>query len=375
MAKNGLIDNYINFVSFYLFIGIENYGLGILFKKKQVKRMIASYVGENNEFEKQYLAGELELELTPQGTMAEKLRAGGAGIPAFFTPTAYGTLIHEGGAPIKYTKDGKIEISSSPRQMQMFNGRPYIMEESITGDFALIKGLKADPYGNLIFNKSARNFNQPMAKAGKVTIAEVEEIVPVGSLDPDNIHIPGIYIDRIFVGDSFEKRIERLRTRDASAKGNLLGNTPAAKIRERIARRVALEFQDGMYVNLGIGKTIVSYLYWVDFLHNIIFPGIPVFSSNFIPEGVNVMLQSENGLLGLGPFPLKEEVDPDLINAGKETVTVIPGASYFGSEESFAMIRGGHVDVTVLGALEVSQYGDLANWMIPVNSVNQNEIN
>lgn len=160
--------------------GTEKYGLGILLKDKRIKRMISSYVGENNIFEQQYLSGELELELTPQGTLAEKIRAGGAGIPAFFTPTAYGTLIHTGGSPIKYTKDGKVEIQSQRKEMREFNGKPYIMEEAITGDFALIKAYIADEAGNLIFRKSARNFNPAMCKAAKVTIVEVDEIVPVG---------------------------------------------------------------------------------------------------------------------------------------------------------------------------------------------------
>lgn len=250
--------------------------------------MIASYVGENAEFERQYLSGELELELTPQGTLAERIRAGGAGIPAFFTPTGYGTLIHEGGAPIKYNKDKSVETASSPRQLQLFDGTPYILEEGITGEYALIKAYKADEMGNLIFNKSARNFNPAMCRAAKCTIVEVEEIVPVGQLDADQIHVPGIYVHRIIKGASFEKRIERLKIRsESSSKGSVVSSTPAAKLRERIARRVALEFRDGMFVNLGIG--------------------IPVLSSNYIKD-IKVMLQSENGILGLGPFPFKSEV-------------------------------------------------------------------
>lgn len=171
--------------------GVDGFGLGILLEDRQVKKMISSYVGENALFEKQLLAGELEVELTPQGTLAEKMRAGGAGIPAFYTATGYGTPVAEG------------------KESRVFNGRNYILEESITGDFAIIKAWKADRYGNCIYRHTAMNFNPMAATAGKITVLEVEEIVEPGELDPSQIHTPGIYIDRVILG-SFEKRIERM---------------------------------------------------------------------------------------------------------------------------------------------------------------------
>lgn len=176
--------------------GIDGFGLGILLEDHQIKKMVASYVGENKLFEEQLLSGELEVELTPQGTLAEKMRAGGAGIPAFYTATGFGTPVGDG------------------KEVREFNGRPYIMEESITGDFAIVKAWKADRYGNLIYRHTAQNFNPLAATAGKITVVEVEEIVEPGELEPSQIHTPGIYVDRVILG-SFEKRIEQRTVRTA----------------------------------------------------------------------------------------------------------------------------------------------------------------
>ena len=171
--------------------GVDDFGLGLLLETKQIKRMISSYVGENKLFEEQYLTGKLEVELTPQGTLAERLRAGGSGIPAFFTPTAAGTWVQEGGCPIKYNDDGTVQVESEPRELRTFNGRDYVMEEAIVGDYGLVKAWKADTRGNLVFKGTARNFNPECAMAAKICIAEVEEIVPAGELDPADIRLPG----------------------------------------------------------------------------------------------------------------------------------------------------------------------------------------
>lgn len=175
--------------------GVDDFGLGLLLQTRQIKKMISSYVGENKEFERQYLAGELEVELTPQGTLAEKLRSGGAGIPAFYTATGVGTLVSEG------------------KETREFNGRTYVLEHSLTADVSLVKAQKADKAGNLIFNKTARNFNPDCAMAGKITVAEVEEIVETGMLSPDEIHLPGIFVQRIVLNENPEKRIEKTTTK------------------------------------------------------------------------------------------------------------------------------------------------------------------
>ena len=175
--------------------GVDGFGLGLLLESKQIRKMISSYVGENDEFERQMLSGELEVDLIPQGSLAERCRAGGAGIPAFYTPAGYGTEVAEG------------------KEVRVYNGKPHILEEALTADFAIVKAWKGDTEGNLIYKATARNFNPMMATAGKITIAEVEELVQAGELDPNDIHTPGIFVQRIFKGDKFEKRIEQRTVR------------------------------------------------------------------------------------------------------------------------------------------------------------------
>ncbi len=175
--------------------GVDDFGLGLLLQSKQIKKMISSYVGENDEFERQMLSGELEVDLIPQGSLAERCRAGGAGIPAFFTPAGYGTEVAQG------------------KEVRVYNGKPHILEEALTADFAIVKAWKGDTEGNLIYKATARNFNPMMATAGKITIAEVEELVPAGELNPNEIHTPGIFVQRIFKGQNYEKRIEQRTVR------------------------------------------------------------------------------------------------------------------------------------------------------------------
>lgn len=323
--------------------GIEGHGVQILLRKRQVKRLMATYVGDNENLFLRFYNGDLELELIPCGTLAEKLRAGGAGIPAFYTPTGVGTIISEGNFPVKIDKvTGNTSIFSEPKEVKLIDGKMCVLEESINTDFAFVKAWKGDKSGNLVYRGTAQNFNPLVAMAGKVVIAEVEELVEVGELDPGQVHTPGIYVDRIVV-EKYKNKIERL-TLDT---GNFIvpGKGFQKLGREFILKRAGKEIKDGMYVNLAAGMpTLVPY---------------------FVQKGIKAQFLSENGMLGIGTYPKPGFEDADIINAGKESCTETPGCSYFNIAEAFNIIRGGHLDLNIIGAMQVSTQGDIANWLVP----------
>jgi 3-oxoacid CoA-transferase subunit A len=197
--------------------GVDDFGLGLLLQARQIRKMVSTYVGENANFERQFLTGELEVELVPQGTFAERIRAGGAGIPAFYTPTGYGTQVAAGGLPTLHDGQGRVVKTGPPKETREFGGRHYVMETAIRGDFALVKAWRGDPSGNLAYRRTARNFNPIMATAAPITIAEVEQVVPVGELDPDQVHTPGIFVQRLVRGERYQKRIEQRTVRPGRA--------------------------------------------------------------------------------------------------------------------------------------------------------------
>ena len=301
-------------------IGEPGLGGGRLLRNGQIKKAIGSYFTSNREVVEAALSGAIDYQLLPQGSMAEAIRAGGAGIGGFYTPTAAGTALAEGA------------------ETKLINRALHVFVAGLRADVALIRARRADAAGNLVYRMTEQNFNKAMATAADLVIAEAEEIVPVGELDPDHIHTTGNYVDYLVEAKT---TLEEL-----GASGDV--RTLRGKIDERrmrIARRALAELNAGDVVNLGIG--------------------IPTLVADLIRPEQGIILHTENGMLGVGPAPEAGGALDYPVNAGKAPVTALPGSSYFDSADSFAMIRGGHVDVAIMGGLQVDEGGNLANWAIP----------
>ena len=309
-------------------IGNSGRGLAKLLVREQIAKAVCSYVGGNPDLEAQMLAGRIEVELVPQGTFAERIRAGGLGIPAFYTPAGADTILAAG------------------REVRDFD-RPCLLETALRADFAILKAERGDVYGNLWFKESARNFSPLMAMAADITIVEVEELLPLGALAPEDVHLPGIFVQRIFQGRDYRNDLEFriLEGESEAAPSSGARGWSFPEMAERVVRRL----QPGGSLNLGIG--------------------LPTRIAEHIPPELGIMVHSENGVLGIQGRPSATELSPTLINAGKESVRIGAGASFFDSALSFGMIRGGHIDVCVLGGMQVDLEGSLANWMIPGRKV------
>ncbi len=301
-------------------IGEPGLGGGRLLRNGQIRKTIGSYFTSNPEVVAAAQRGDIDFELLPQGSMAEAIRAGGGGIGGFYTPTAAGTALAEGA------------------ETRLIQGRQHIFVPGLRADVALIRAWRADTAGNLVYQRTEQNFNKAMATAADRVIAEAETILPVGEIDPDQIHTPGNYVDYLVEATT------TLAELGTSADIRTLGRDPG-EMRMRIARRALAELKAGDIVNLGIG--------------------IPTLVANLITPEQGIIMHTENGMLGVGPAPAAGGALDYPVNAGKAPVTALPGSSYFDSADSFAMIRGGHIDVAIMGGLQVDQSGNLANWAIP----------
>lgn len=302
-------------------VGESNLGGGKMLLNGQISKMIGSYFTSNKDAVSAAQGGKVAYEILPQGTLAEAIRAGGAGLGGFYTPTAFGTLIAEG----KDTKN--------------IDGKDYVFEKAIRGNVSFIRAYKADEMGNLVYRRTEQNFNKAAATASDLVIAEVEEIVPAGTLAPDEIHTQGCYVDYLVQAHTTLEELGSSASVDSSIK-------KVDEVRMRIAERVLKELQPGDVVNLGIG--------------------IPTLVADLITPEDLINLHTENGMLGVGPAPTDGGGAMDYpVNAGKIPVTALQGSSYFDSADSFAMIRGGQIDVAVMGGLQVDQAGNLANWAVP----------
>jgi 3-oxoacid CoA-transferase len=311
----------------------------ILAQNGQIRRLIASYAAyptRPTPVEAAIQAGEIELELVPQGTLVERVRAAGAGLPAFFTPTGVGTSAAVG------------------KEERTFNGRRHVLETALHADFALLRGAVADRYGNAVYRGGARNFNPLFATAARTTVIEVDRVVAPGELDPEAVATPHIFVDRVVQN---EHPLDRPAIRELSRRygkqwrleARQSAGGPQGLPPELMARKAAMLLRPGEYVNLGLG--------------------IPTLISNFIDPEKDITLHSENGMLGFGPLATEGEEDVDLYNASGQLVSALPGASYFHSCDAFAMARSGRVSTVVLGGFQVSEKGDLANWNVPHTGV------
>ncbi|MFQ5943698.1 MAG: 3-oxoacid CoA-transferase [Anaerolineales bacterium] len=298
-------------------VGEPNLGGGRLLNRGKIKKVIGSFFTSNPEAVEAVQEGSIDVELLPQGSLAEAIRAGGAGIGGFYTSTAVGTVLEQGA-------DTKV-----------IDDRTYLFVPALRADVAFIHARKADTAGNLVYRMTERNFNKAMATAADLVIVEAEDVVPLGDLDPEHIHTPGIYVDYLVKVSTEPEHL--------GSSGSVL--TEAGKDRLRIAKRALQELRPGDIVNLGVG--------------------IPTLVSNLITPEHGITLHTENGMLGVGPSPEKGGAMEYPVNAGKIPVTALPGSSYFDSSDSFSMIRGGHVDVAIMGGLQVDESANLANWAAP----------